>query len=253
MPLSGFSGYFQINKPSLEEGEFWHYKLYSTFAGNYSKNADIVIKVKGFESFNFNGNNINALILEVTRNDTIIEGENVTHESKYMKEYLDENLSVFRIEESYLQTGKQKTYEYNPPIGLNWPLFINKSWIRFTHTKIYEDGKSYLRNVTLMYNCTHEEIVHVDAGTFDCIAVEWIVNGDYANRTVQYYSLDAGFGYVKMEKYWKGGIALVTELVSHSVKRKVSESKGTPGFDVFLLILSLIIATEIIMMKKIRL
>ena len=236
----------QISKPNIKAGEFWEYKLYSTYTGNYSKSAYIKISVKGSQPFVLNGREIDSIVIEITRNDTIVIGNNVTQESKYLKEYLDENLSVFRIEETNLRTGSYRVYEYDPPIGLDWPLFVNKSWTKKSRVKILEGENLSLRNSTFLYNCTHEEIVHVDAGTFSCIAVERVINGDYSNRTVQYYSPDVGFGYVKVEKYWRGGISLVTELISHGVEKiggSESTGSGTPGFDIWLVAISLIFVT----------
>lgn len=245
-----------VDKPSLEIGEYWEYKLYSTYK-TYSKTAHIKISVKGIEPFILNGREINAIVLELVRNGTIVVGENITREDKYMKEYLDNDLSVFRIEETDLQTGRCKIYEYDPPIGLDWPLVVNKSWLRNSQVKIFEGGNLSLRNATFSYSCTHEEIVHTDAGTFDCIAVERVINGDYLNRTVRYYSPDAGYSYVKIERYWMGGIAIVTELVSHGIEKKEEKENqggvGIPDFDIGVVMVSLILATTgVTMIRRFR-
>ncbi len=254
-----FSGFAEaaLEKPTVSEGDYWNYELSGEY-GTWSYQGTAHDEIRGETTITVNGERYEVWEGEMTWEyssenfTTMYEGKWYIQKSDYatVKSTEYTNTTYFGEWATYFGESSSSYSEtiHNPiQPDMDFPINVGDTWEIHRENQVTDETGTHTVQEDAYYECTGEEDVTTDAGTFSCYVIKrWDNVSDTGNYTVSYYSNEVGGAFVKMVMYTNGMSTMTLTLTSYKYERK--EDNGIPGFE--LIYIAVAVLSVLIFIRK---
>ncbi len=248
-----FSGFADaaLEELTISEGDYWNYELSAEY-GTWSYQGTAHDEIIGETTIT-----VNEESYEVWEGEMTMEysGENFTtsYEGKWYarkSDYATVKSIAYTNTTYFGESSSSYSETIHKPVqpDMDFPINVGDMWEIHRENQVIDETGTHTVQEDVYYECTGEEDVTTDAGTFSCYVIKRLDNvSDTGNYTLSYYSNEVGGAFAKMVIYTNGISTTTLTLTSYKYKGK-EEDEGIPGFE--LMYIAVAVLSVLIIMHK---